>query len=163
MKSVKQLLWVVFLTPLVSLNVMAAEAGVEIGVLTCNTVKGSGYNLIIRSTVDVTCEFSGSSGGVESYKGETGVALGVDLNINREATIAFTVLSAGDVAAGTYALTGKYVGAKASATIGVGLGAAILVGGGEHSVTLQPLAIEGSTGLGVAGGVGYLYLEPAAR
>ena len=38
MKSVKQLLWVVFLTPLVSLNVMAAEAGVEIGVLTCPDV-----------------------------------------------------------------------------------------------------------------------------
>ncbi|MGH8590163.1 MAG: DUF992 domain-containing protein [Gammaproteobacteria bacterium] len=54
----------------------------------------------------------------------------------------------------------KYTGAKASATAGVGVGANVLIGGGQKSFTLQPLSLTGSTGVGVAGGVGYLYLEP---
>jgi len=44
-----------------------------------------------------------------------------------------------------------------------GVGAAVLVGGGDKSFSLQPLALEGSTGLGLSGGVGYLYIEPASR
>jgi hypothetical protein len=136
---------------------------IEVGVLTCTTVPGTRFNLIIRSTVDVECIFKGSAGGEERYQGETGIGLGVDLNLNREEQIAFTVLSAGPHEPGDYALTGRYGGAKASATVGVGVGAAVLVGGGSKSFTLQPLALEGSTGLGVAAGIGYLYIEPASR
>lgn len=144
--------------------VSAAEGGLEVGVLTCKTVPGTRFNLIIRSTVDVDCVFKGSAGVEERYRGETGIALGVDLNINRLETIAFTVLSASsDVSPGAYALAGRYVGGKASATLGVGVGAAVLVGGGDKSFSLQPVALEGSTGLGVSGGIGYLYIEPAAR
>lgn len=142
----------------------ASEAGLEVGVLSCETVPGTRFNLLIRSSVDVTCVFKGSDGKVEKYRGETGIALGVDLNVNRQENIAFTVLSATQgVSPGDYALSGKYVGGKASATVGVGLGAAVLVGGGDKSFSLQPIAVEGSTGLGVSGGIGYLYIEPAAR
>ncbi len=63
------------------------------------------------------------------------------------------------LAAGAWALAGRYVGAKASAAAGLGTGAQFLIGGGEKSFTLQPLALEGGTGLGTAGGVGYLFLE----
>ena len=35
----------------------------------------------------------------------------------------------------------------------------MLIGGGKKSFTLQPLSLTGSTGLGVASGLGYLYLE----
>jgi len=140
-----------------------AEQALELGVLRCDTVPGTGYNLIIRSTVDVECTFTGSGGFEENYRGETGIGLGIDLNLDREATIAFTVLAAGDVDPGNYALAGKYAGAKASITVGVGVGAAVLVGGGEKSFSLQPLALEASTGFGLSGGIGYLYLEPASR
>lgn len=141
----------------------AQEGGIELGILTCDTVAGTRVNLIIRSTVDVKCTFKGSSV-EEHYKGETGIGLGIDLNISRDETIAFTVLAAkSDMSAGAHALTGKYVGAKASVTVGVGLGAAVLVGGGEKNFSLQPIALETSTGFGLSGGVGYLYLEPAAR
>jgi len=44
---------------------------------------------------------------------------------------------------------------------GVGVGAQVLVGGGSKNISLQPLAVETATGLGVAGGLGYLYLEAA--
>jgi hypothetical protein len=135
-------------------------AGTKVGVLSCKTVPGSGVNLLIHSTRNVTCEFKSSAGGgAEYYKGETGIGLGIDLNIKQDETIGFAVLSA-DFKAGTYQLAGKYAGAKASATVGLGAGAAVLVGGSDDSIVLQPIALSGSTGLGAAAGIGYLYLEP---
>ena len=137
------------------------QAGVELGVLTCTVVPGSRVNLLIRSTADIECEFN-NQGTVERYKGETGIALGLDLSIKSDEKMAFTVLSASsDVTPGGHALAGKYVGAAASAAAGVGLGAKVLVGGGNKNFSLQPLALETSKGLGAAGGLGFLYIEAA--
>jgi hypothetical protein len=36
---------------------------------------------------------------------------------------------------------------------------AVLIGGGAKNIGLQPLALETSTGIGVAGGLGFLYIE----
>lgn len=139
----------------------ANTAGVEAGVLTCKSVQGTRLNLLIHSTVDVRCIFKNSQGKKERYKGETGIGLGVDLNWDRDEKIAFTVLSGGtDIRPGEYSLAGKYAGGKASVTAGVGIGAAALVGGSDDNVALQPLAIEESTGLGIAAGLTYLSLEP---
>jgi len=41
----------------------------------------------------------------------------------------------------------------ASATVGIGVGANVLVGGSGNSIALQPLSVEGTTGLNVAAGV----------
>ena len=43
------------------------------------------------------------------------------------------------------------------ATIAVGLGANVLVGGSNHSVALQPLSVQGQVGLNVAAGIGDLW------
>jgi hypothetical protein len=138
----------------------AAYAGIEIGLLTCKTVDGTHSNLLIHSTVGVKCVFEGS-GVKEDYKGETGIGLGIDLNFNKKATMAYTVLSAmGGVDASGYKLAGKYAGGKGAATVGIGVGAAVLLGGGDNNFTLQPVALEGSTGFGVEGGLTYLYIEP---
>ena len=135
-----------------------ARGGIEIGVLTCNSVDGTRRNLLIHSTVNVTCVFK-TPEGQESYTGETGIGLGVDLNWNRSETTHFVVLGGtSDTRLGAHSLAGRYVGGKASATFGVGAGA--LVGGGSKNISLQPLALEGSSGLGVAGGLGYLILKP---
>ncbi len=56
-------------------------------------------------------------------------------------------------------LTGNYAGVTASATPGVGAGAHVLVGGFHQSVMLQPLSIEGNTGLNVAAGIASLSLH----
>ncbi len=137
-----------------------ARGGIEIGVLTCNSVEGTRRNLLIHSTVQVKCEFK-TPEGQESYTGETGIGLGIDLNWNRSETTSFLVLGGTtDARLGAHSLAGTYVGGKASATFGVGAGAAALVGGGPKNISLQPLAFEGSSGLGVAGGVGYLILKP---
>jgi hypothetical protein len=56
------------------------------------------------------------------------------------------------------ALSGAYAGGTASATVGLGLGANALIGGSGNTIALQPLSIQGSTGLNIAGGVAALTL-----
>ncbi|MGE0388159.1 MAG: DUF992 domain-containing protein [Gammaproteobacteria bacterium] len=137
-----------------------AQQGVKLGVIECTVVPGSRVNLLIRSTADVECVFD-NQGTKEMYKGETGIALGLDVSFKSNEKIAFAVFGAvDDVKPGAHALQGKYVGGTLSAAAGVGVGAKALIGGSKKNVSLQPLAIETSAGLGASGGVGFLYLEP---
>lgn len=138
----------------------SAQTGAKVGVLTCWILPETKVNLLIHSSVGVNCVFEGA-GGKESYKGETGVGLGLDLKWDNTKTIAFTVLAGtSDYKPGSYALAGRFVGATASAAVGAGAGASVLVGGGARNFSLQPLAIETGTGVGAAAGVGFLFLEP---
>jgi hypothetical protein len=57
---------------------------------------------------------------------------------------------------GPGSLAGTYVGVTGSATVGAG--ANVLVGGSGNSISLQPLSIEGNTGLNVAGGIAEMTL-----
>jgi len=135
-----------------------STAGTKIGVLTCDIVPGSGLNLIIHSTTDVTCKYdSTDKSGTEYYIGETGIGLGINLQFDTARKLVFTVLAA-DGKRGSYKLAGKYIGAGASASVGVGVGAQVLIGGSDKSISLQPV-IEGSTGAGAAAGITYLYLQ----
>lgn len=141
----------------------AESPGVKLGILKCDQVPGSGVNLLIHSTAHVRCLFTSVTGERQAfYKGETGIGLGIDLNWNKTESIAFTVFGASlDTSPGSHPLAGKYLGGRASASAGVGGGVQALVGGSRNQFTLQPLAIESARGLGVAAGLGYLYLEPA--
>ena len=51
------------------------------------------------------------------------------------------------------ALAGHYAGASAEATVGAGVGANALIGGSNRTVTLQPVSVQGQTGLNLAVGV----------
>lgn len=138
-----------------------AADNVEVGVLTCESVAGSRVNLLIRSTTDVLCEFKDSSGKVEKYKGESGIAFGLDLSFKDNESFAFSVVSAGSAPGGSHQLAGKYLGGKATASVGVGLGAAALVGGSNDQFGLNPLAVSTEQGVGASAGIGFLYIEPA--
>ena len=59
------------------------------------------------------------------------------------------------------ALAGHYGGATAEATVGAGVGANVLVGGSNRTVTLQPVSVQGQAGLNVAAGVAGIDLQPA--
>ncbi|MBC8339233.1 MAG: DUF992 domain-containing protein [Rhodospirillales bacterium] len=140
----------------------AGHAGVKLGVLKCTQIPGSGTNLLIHSTVQVKCVFTSITGERQAiYKGETGIGLGIDLNWNKSETLVFTVLGATGNVGGSHPLAGKYIGGRASASVGVGAGAQALIGAGKNHLTLQPLALESARGFGVAAGLGYLYLEPS--
>lgn len=159
--SIMSMVGLVGISLFVTKSAHAGNEGIKVGVLSCSAVKGSGYNLIITSKVDIKCKFTDAFGGKEFYIGETGIGLGVDLNLKTDERIAFSVISAStDYRAGKHGLAGKFAGAKASASLGLGGGAAVLVGGGKSNFSLQPLALEANKGIGAAGGLGYLYLEP---
>lgn len=142
----------------------AAGGGFEAGILTCQSVEGTRLNLVIHSTQDIKCQFKSADGVVvQSYKGETGVGLGVDLRFTKDERFAFTVVSASkDIDPAKFTLEGRYVGAEADVALGVGGGVASLVGGGPNQIGLQPLAVKSAEGVGVAGGLSYLYLEKDA-
>ena len=136
------------------------EGGVEIGILTCKKIPGTYEYYLVHSTVGVHCVFSHPEG-EEHYSGRSGIALGLDLNWKHTEDMAYSVIGgSGDVRPGAYGLSGTYLGGRVSATIGVGLGVAVLVGGGNQSFSLQPLALEVNSGLGAAAGIAYLSLEP---
>jgi hypothetical protein len=76
---------------------------------------------------------------------------GLDIGYVQNAVMVWSVV-APTVALPAGALTGTYGGATASVTVGIGLGANVLVGGSSDTISLQPVSIEGGTGLDVAGG-----------
>ena len=162
MKYNKLAVLVITLMALISLSFQGqaseTSAGLKIGVLTCITQPNTGISLIIHSTTDVKCTLNATGGGeLEKYVGETGVGFGIDMRFDRETHLVYTVFAA-EFEKGSYKLAGKYVGGGASVTAGAGIGAQVLVGGNDNSVSLQPV-IEGSTGLGISAGITYLFLQ----
>ena len=133
----------------------AAPAGVKIGTLACHV--SSGWGFVFGSSRDLHCDFRPSRmPGGEHYAGSI-KKFGVDLGYTSGGEIIWEVFApSSDMRHG--ALQGDYVGATASATVGVGLGAHVLIGGMDRSIALQPLSIEGNTGLNVAGGIGAISL-----
>jgi hypothetical protein len=57
-------------------------------------------------------------------------------------------------------LSGNYVGASASATVGLGVGANGLIGGSNNTIAFQPLSGQAQTGLSVAAGIASMDLRP---
>jgi hypothetical protein len=57
------------------------------------------------------------------------------------------------------ALAGTYGGASAEATLAIGVGANVLVGGSNQAFALQPLSVQGQIGLNFAVGITNLTLE----
>lgn len=139
-----------------------ADGGIKVGTLVCEPIRGTRTNLILRSTTDVNCKFEYGQN-EERYIGETGIALGVDLDFNNLERMVFAVVSLqSDAAPQAHALAGKYHGGHASASLGVGLGASALVGGGKKNFALEPIALHVNEGVGVKSGIGFLYLEPSS-
>lgn len=138
----------------------AGAEGTRVGSLTC-TKTGDKVSLLIHSRTPLTCTFSNGDG-TEVYQGESGIALGFDMQWEETKEVVFIIVAPStDYRIGSYALEGTYVGAKGSAAVGVGLGTNVLIGGGNKSFSLQPVSVEGSTGFGAAAGVGYLSLKGA--
>ena len=163
MKSLKKYRSIVMATGLATaltpLPAVTAEPGPEVGILKCHTVKGTGLYLVVHSSSDVECEFSHTKGS-ETYTGTTGIGLGLDLSWNPKQEYILSVVSgSSDMQPEANFLAGRYVGTKASATVGVGAGVSILVGGGDKNVSLVPFGVEGNTGLGAEAGISFLTLE----
>ena len=133
-------------------------SGVKIGVLSCDVSAGVG--MIIASSRTLKCKFDRAVGGTEYYTG-TIERLGLDVGFTGKGVMSWVVFAPGQIAKG--ALKGKYAGASAEASIAVGLGANVLVGGGNKSIALQPLSVQAQTGLNLAAGVAAMSLKPGKK
>jgi Protein of unknown function (DUF992) len=128
---------------------------VKAGVLTCKLAPSIG--LIIGSQQSMSCRYTpNSQHPPETYTGTMGT-IGLDIGVTAGGELAWAVLAPTD-APPPGALAGTYVGATGDASFGVGAGANVLVGGSAHTVSLQPLSVEGEAGVNLALGVSGLTL-----
>ncbi len=123
-----------------------ARDGVKIGMLTCDVGGGVGY--VLGSAKSVDCVFSATNGERDSYSGVIR-KMGVDLGFTTQGRIVWAVFAP---TAGYHegSLGGLYQGATAEATLGVGVGTNILIGGTSGSIHLQTVSISGQIGLNLA-------------
>jgi hypothetical protein len=132
----------------------ANRSGVNVGSLNCNVAGGVGF--VFGSSRTLNCVFTRTDGVGERYEG-TIRRFGIDVGFTRDSTVVWVVFAPGSIAPG--ALTGEYGGATAQGTVGVGVGANVLLGGSNNKITLQPVSVEGSVGLNAAAGVTALSLR----
>ena len=136
-------------------NSVMAEDRVQAGTLVCNTSMELG--VIVGSREALNCTFTPSvPGPIQSYTG-TITKLGLDLGATARGVIVWLVYAPTTLRTGE--LAGSYVGATGEATVGVGLGANVLVGGSNRTVALQPVSVQGQVGLNLAVGFAELQLN----
>lgn len=132
-----------------------ADSGTKVGVITCDV--SSGWGFVFGSSRDLKCTFQDNVGRTERYTGHID-KFGMDIGYHNGGIIAWAVLApTSDVAKG--ALAGDFGGVTASATVGVGVGANVLLGGFKKSMMLQPVSVEGNTGLNAAAGIAAVKLN----
>ena len=129
---------------------------VQVGVLECRG--GASVGFIVGSVTNLGCVLR-AEGVPEDRYVATIRKIGLDLGITEETALAWGVyapvarLGPGDLA-------GNYAGAQGSASVGVGVGGNVLVGGSNNSIALQPLSVQGEVGISVAAGLESLELRP---
>jgi hypothetical protein len=139
-----------------SFNGASAQERVQVGVLECRG--GASIGFIVGSVTNLGCVLR-----VDGFPEDRYVAtirkVGLDIGITEETALAWGVF-APTKRLGPGDLSGNYAGAQGSATIGVGAGGNVLVGGSNNSIALQPLSLQGQVGLSVAAGLESLELRP---
>ena len=139
-----------------STSTAMAQGRVRVGMLEC---RGVSTSFVVGSVTDLRCMFRGSNGLDYPYVASI-QKIGVDINLPSNIAVAWAVLAPTN-RIGPGDLAGNYAGVAANATIGVGLGANALIGGSNNTFALQPVSVQGQTGLGIAAGIAGLALRPA--
>jgi Protein of unknown function (DUF992) len=126
------------------------------GTLQCQGGQNVGF--VVGSTTSLECVFQSEGRRPEPYVA-TVHRFGLDLGITDQTRLSWAVNApTGRVGPGN--LAGNYGGVGANASVGVGGGGNFLVGGPQNSYALQPISVQGQTGLNVAAGVANIELEP---
>jgi hypothetical protein len=133
-----------------------SQQGVQLGVLNCRG--GASVGFVVGSVTNLGCVLTGTGRRDQPYVA-TIRKVGLDLGITEETALSWAVFAPVNYS-GPGDISGNYAGAQSSASIGVGVGANVLVGGSQNSIALQPLSLQGSVGLNVAAGLQSLELRP---
>lgn len=131
---------------------------VQVGVLECRGGQNVGY--VLGSNAQLNCVFQSAGGRAEGYIANIR-RFGLDLGFTENTTVQWAAF-APTTRVPRGALAGNYGGVGTNASVGVGFGGNFLVGGQANSYSLQPISVQGQTGLNVASGIVQLELQPAA-
>ena len=157
MRMVPTFLGAALLSLAVATTSYAQTAQVKAGTLTC---KGKGrVGLILGSKESLDCTYKPAGDQPARKIRGTITNIGLDVGVKGASVMVWGVLGSTTSLPGE-ALRGNFVGAAADASLGLGAGAKVLVGGNNNSVALQPLSVQGQTGINLAVGVSGLKLEP---
>lgn len=143
-------------TAVLSTSQAQSQQGVQLGVLNCRG--GASVGFIVGSVTNLGCVLTGTGRRDQPYVA-TIRKVGLDLGITEETALSWAVFAPVNYS-GPGDISGNYAGAQGSASVGVGVGANVLVGGSQNSIALQPLSLQGSVGLNVAAGLQSLELRP---
>jgi hypothetical protein len=140
-------------TPLASANALPP---VRAGILQCQGGQNVGF--VVGSVTSLECVFQSEGRRPEPYIA-TVHRYGVDLGFTQQTRFTWAV-NAPSHRIGRGDLTGNYGGVGANASVGVGFGGNFLVGGSENAYALQPISVQGQTGLNVTAGIADIELQP---
>src|SRR5438128_132142 len=129
---------------------------VRAGILQCQGGQNIGF--VVGSVTSLECVFQSEGRRPEPYIA-TVRRIGVDLGFTEQTRFTWAV-NAPNSRLGRGELAGSYGGVGANASIGIGGGGNFLVGGPANAYALQPVSLQGQTGLNVAAGVAGLELQP---
>jgi hypothetical protein len=138
-----------------NVGALAQQAQLVAGTLTCHG-RGS-VGLILGSRQNLTCSYEPQGAAPRQRYAARITRLGIDIGVKGPSVMVWTVLGSTS-ALPLGALAGRFVGVSANASVGIGGGANALIGGNGNSVILQPLSVQGQTGVNVAAGVAGLRL-----
>lgn len=133
-----------------------AEPQIYAGQLTCKG--GVGFGLLVISSKPFDCRFVPANGSRTQHYRARVTNLGVDIGITGPTVLVWTVFASAD-RFDPRLLAGQYLGVGAEASVGLGAGAKLLIGGFKNSFALQPLSVQGQTGVNIAYGIAGLRLR----
>lgn len=130
----------------------------EVGSLSCDVGDGTGF--VFGSTRTLNCVFNPVEEGLadETYVGEI-KRYGIDIGKTQNGLMSWLVLAPTESEYHEGGLNGTYEGVSAEATVGVGVGANVMVGGSENTLSLQPVSLTTQNGVNFAVGVGQITLQ----
>ena len=123
-----------------------------------NCAMAPSVGMIVAGVKEMNCVFTPTLGPPERYVGRI-TTVGVDIGVTTGGTFGWAVLMAGATPYPPAGLGGNYAGASADASIVVGGGGNILVGGNNRAFALQPLSVQAQTGLNLSAGLTGLELR----
>ena len=155
--SISRLFGVAALGLIASVSGASAQERLQVGVLECAGGPNVGY--VVGSTTQLECVFKTDGRRPEPYVA-TLQRIGVDLGFTQNTGLAWAVY-APTRRIGRGDLAGSFGGVGANASFGVGFGGNLLVGGSGNAYALQPLSLQGQTGLNATAGIVDVQLRPA--
>jgi hypothetical protein len=140
-----------------SLTATAPASTSEVGLLTCRSPQTIGYVLCSSTTYD--CVFQSSVGGSTQHYTATINRAGAEIGWSGNTTLVWAVFAASTKAWGKARMAAR----RPEPPVGLGARANALFGGLPNCFALQPVSVEGETGLNVRPTVTGLWLNSAVR